>query len=191
MTSYRHGHLSYLQMMFRYADPIFVSAESIQCYIGEGRLSPGATERLFRSTWWNTLLTTRVLLAHAGANESGELFMSTVVQNIKCLLLLVGVDITMKDAFSTFAAGATAWMRTDIAFGRDRCIRMRDVTCDGDILTALDPVRYCDVRASFDESLEDEELRSLCNLFGRAVYHLVATRDGAWMLAAKRFSDAS
>ena len=57
----RTKHLALLQKIFRYAAPLLVAVESTD----QLSVPDKARDILQASLWWNLLLTTRVLIAHA------------------------------------------------------------------------------------------------------------------------------
>jgi hypothetical protein len=172
------------QKIYRYADPVFVASESIQRYVEEGRLSTRAVERLKTMLWWNLLLTTKILLAHTGLQDIGELLLTTVICNVRGTLFLVGVDISTKSAYSGYAENDVVWIR--IAFGGDRRLSMRG-SSDSDIIVSLSSVSLTEVKEDFEMTLRDDELGVLGKMLGCAVYRLVATRDSGWKSSARRF----
>lgn len=174
------GYATPYQLLYRYADPLFVAAESIQRHIEDCRLSPTALLSLQRSQWFNLLLTTRALLAHTGINDTGEVLFNTVLCNIRGLILLCGIDISTKHTYRRLQGGQTVWFRTELAFGGSRRLQLRSGADDSSILSALTPAAWSTVHNEFIEQ-ESE----MAQLFKTAVFRLVATRDSAWEQIAR------
>lgn len=177
-----------VQAMFRYADPIFVAAESIQRYVEDGRCGEQVVQRLQTAAWWDLLLTTRVLLAHIGLHDVGELVGRTVIANIRILLLLAGIEIGVKKAFAAFAGGNVTWIREGISYGGSRRLHVRSACTDAELLAELSPVSLATVQRSFELDISDPQMSPLCEMFGKAAFRLVATRDSGWESAAHRFA---
>lgn len=146
-----------------------------------------AKGRLKGGLWWDLLLTTRVLLAHTGLHDVGDILLTTVIRNVHGILLLANVDISLKSAYSSVAGGNTTWIRKGIAFGGNRRLSLRS-SSDADVLTALTCVDLSEVKAEFDSDLASDALGEVCMLLGRAIYRLVATRDSGWQVTARQFA---
>lgn len=72
-----------LQKIFRYADPLMVAVETVD----QLELPDAAREILKSTVWWNVLLTTRILVAHATMLvDAHDQMCSTVATNLRALL---------------------------------------------------------------------------------------------------------
>jgi hypothetical protein len=152
----------------------------------DDRLPTEIVRRLKGSAWWDLLLTTRTLLAHTGLHDVGELLLCTVISNVRAILVLADIDISLKAAYSSFAGGNTVWIRNGLAFGGDKRMPLRAAS-DSEVLAALSCADLTAVKSGFQHDLNSDEMSAVCSLLGVAIYRLVATRDSGWQSAACRF----
>ena len=188
--SLRTKHLALLQKIFRYAAPLLVAVESID----QLNVPDKARDILQASLWWNLLLTTRVLIAHATILvDANPRMCSTIGTNLGALLRLVCVDIATKDAFETTRSSNTVWYK--MKQGKRLWLPFKrgvDAVLD-DLTSSSFEVVQADFTGMMDRA-EDEEtrfdLQRIQQLFGYAVYQLVATSDNEWRRLAAQYSAA-
>ena len=177
-----------LQKIFRYADPLMVAVETI-----EQLDVPDNVRDLLRSmVWWNVLLTTRILVAHATMLvDAHEQMCSTVATNLRALLRLVNVDISTKESFASTKASNTVWYKAKE--GKKLWLPLKKGSSA--ILEQLSSSTYQDIQSEFDDMVnqaDDEDaqfnLRRVQQVFGHAVYQLVATRDNDWQRLAAKYA---
>jgi hypothetical protein len=196
-----------VQHLFRYADPIFVTVETVENNRRQGLVDEDTMRMLEGHVWWQTLLTTRTLLAHAVLAPDNSTFVPTLASNIRLLLRLVYVDIADKEAFESLRPNEpNAWYKSPDA---DACgrwwlsLRHQSGTSKGlartpgEILKGLqyatfktvsDELNGLKLQVGASDTTMSNGIRGIINLFGHAVYRLVATRDNAWKVTAHEYS---
>ena len=97
-----------LQWIFRYADPLMVAVEIVE----QLDMPDAARDIVNSSIWWNVLLTTRMLVAHATMLvDAHDQMCSTIATNLRALLRLMNVDISTKESFASTKASNTVWYK--------------------------------------------------------------------------------
>jgi len=196
-----------LQHLFRYADPFFVTVETVENNRRQGLINEDTMRLLEGHVWWQTLLTTRTLLAHAVLAPDNSTFVPTLASNIRLLLRLVHVDIADKEAFESLRPNEpNAWFKapdTDAGGRWWLSLRHQSGISKGftketsEILKELQYATFktvCDEFNCLKQQVEASDttmtnnIRGIINIFGHAVYRLVATRDNAWKVAAQEYA---
>ena len=177
-----------LQKIFRYADPLMVAVETVE-QLG---IPDAARDIVNSSLWWNVLLTTRILVAHATMLvDAHDQMCSTVATNFRALLRLVNVDIATKESFASTQASNTVWYK--VKEGKKLWLPLKKGSAA--ILGQLTSSTYQDIQSEFDDMVNqasDEDvqfnLHRVQQVFGHAVFQLVATRDNDWKKLAAKYA---
>ena len=98
-----------LQHAFRYGDPVFVAAETLEQLKHENKISKADEEVLMGSTWWLAMLTTRALLTHAIYIDDKRELLLPLIANIRNVLRTLDVDICAKDPYETLRGNETLY----------------------------------------------------------------------------------
>jgi hypothetical protein len=168
--------------VYRYADFVFVAVETIKA-----RFSQKPDYNLFqRSLFWKVLTTTRTLVAHAFLQPENSTLKAIICENMKSLLALVRINITLKDGFAhvkearvTFSQ--SSWLNL---YSKDG-----DTLGIDEVIKNLDTEQYVALKHEFDSMLQSEskQISMMGRMFGHCCYHLIAKRDGLWMQEAKEY----
>jgi hypothetical protein len=176
-----------LQHAFRYGDPVFVAAETLEQLKHENKISKADEEVLMGSTWWLAMLTTRALLTHAIYIDDKRELLLPLIANIRNVLRTLDVDICAKDPFEPLRGNETVWYQP-LEHGKFWLSSKAKRT----ILQDLRAVTFADMN---DELIA---LRAQCpgvkrvfDIFGRAVHELVGSRDTGWHKATRSFKDVA
>jgi hypothetical protein len=186
-----------VQHIFRYADPLYVTAETINNYHKEGLVSDQTIQKLKNAIWWQTLLTTRTLLAHAVSSTDSSTFVPTIASNIRAHLRLVNIEIADKEAFESLRSHEPkAWYKPTKEDGKwyldlhhAEGWQKGTLKDTDDIVKELRSASYAVMEAEFHAMKmgEDDDVKRVIRKFGHSAYVLVATRDNLWKQSANEY----
>lgn len=166
-----------LQMLFRYADPLFIAVQPIVS-LGKKEKSHGSAlgpGTIFAQTeLWRAIRTTCDMLTHYAFNaESSDELLSKLLENLRGIFLLFNVDIA--DKF-TFLAEKAA---------EDIQLWYIDKYMDFDqpastLIAELRELQFSAARNELEELQKHDVTSKVVHILGYSIYRVVATRDTGW-----------
>ena len=169
--------------VYRYADFVFVAVETIKA-----RFQQKPDFNLVKTTlFWKTLMTTRTLIAHAFLQPENSTMKAIICENIKSLLALVDIDLTLKDPYAEVT-------ETRITYSSSNWLNLYSEHNEplgiDDVMKALNFSTYNKLKTEFDSmiSSESRQISMIAKMFGHCCYHLVAKRDNWWKQKALKYT---